>query len=57
MAYRSALCVFMAVCGTQNATHADNESSVSAARSFRYPGCVKNYRVVITLGLARKAGD
>ncbi len=47
----------MAVRGTEDAAHADNESRIAAARSFGYLGHVKNYRVVITLGLAQRPGN
>ena len=39
----------MAVCGTQNTTHANIKSRIAPTRSFRYPCCAKNDGAVSTL--------
>ena len=39
----------MAVCGTQNAAHANIESCIAPARPFRYLDRVENHGAVITL--------
>jgi hypothetical protein len=49
LAYRGDLGLYMAVRGTANATHADIESRIAPAWSFRCLGCIENRGAVITL--------
>ncbi len=43
--------------GAQNTAHANIESRSATARSFRYPGRIKNDGAVIKLGLARRSAS
>ena len=48
IAYHIVLGLHMAVCGTQNTTHANIESRIAPARPFRCPGSAKNHGALIT---------